>query len=64
MAEGLAIIFVTLLTYTGLLVYQKARQGVPWRQLFKKGDRWFFLNLPIALVCGLAFGPHLVDLLR
>jgi hypothetical protein len=64
MAEGIAIIFITLLTYTGLLLFQKRRNGVPWNRLFKKGDPWFFLNLPIALVCGLAFGPHLVDLLR
>lgn len=63
MAEGIAIIFISLLTYTGLLVYQKTRRGVPWRQLFKKGDRWFFLNLPIALICGLAFAPHAVRLL-
>jgi len=64
MAEGLAILAVSLLAYSGLLAYQKARQGVPWRQLFKKGDRWFFLNLPVAIVCGLAFGPHLADWLR
>lgn len=63
MAEGIAIILVTLLTYTGLLLWQKTRQGVPWQQLFRKGDRWFFLNLPIALICGLAFGPHVVNLL-
>jgi len=63
MAEGLALIAVTLLTYTGLLVFQKTRRGVPWRQIFRKGDPWFFLNLPIALVSGLAFGPHLVRLL-
>ena len=63
MAEGLAIILVTLLTYTGLLAWQKIRRGVPWQQLFKKGDPWFFLNLPIALLCGLAFGPHAVGLL-
>ena len=28
--------------------------------LLRKGDPWFFLNLPIALICGLAFGPHVL----
>lgn len=63
MAESIAIILIALLTYTGLLFYQKTRRGVPLQQLFKKGDRWFFLNLPIALICGLAFAPHAVRLL-
>lgn len=63
MAEGIAIIFVSLLTYTGLLLYQKRRNGTPWQRMLRKGDPWFFLNLPIALICGLAFGPHVVRLL-
>lgn len=58
MAEGLAVIIITTLTYTGLLVFQKRRSGVPWDRIFKKGDPWFFLNLPISLICGLAFGTH------
>lgn len=62
MAEGMAIIAVTLLTCTGLLLFRKARNGTPWDRMFRKGDPWFFLNLPIALVCGLAFGPHAVRL--
>lgn len=62
MAEGLAIIVVTALTYTALLLYQKRRSGTPWNRLLKKGDPWFFLNLPIALICGLAFGPHVAAL--
>lgn len=59
MAEGLAVIFITVLTYSGLLLYQKRRSGTPWKRLLKKGDPWFFLNLPVALICGLAFGSHL-----
>jgi hypothetical protein len=63
MAEGIAIILITLLTYTGLLIIQKRRKGTPWTQIFRKRDSWFFLNLPIALVCGLAFAPYVVALL-
>lgn len=62
MAEGIALVLITALTYTGLLIFQKRRNGVPWERLFKKGDPWFFLNLPIALICGLAFASHVAKL--
>jgi multisubunit Na+/H+ antiporter MnhB subunit len=58
MAEGITIVVISVLIYVALVSYQKRRSGVPWNRVFRKRDPWLFLNLTIALVCGLAFAPH------
>lgn len=57
MAEGVAIVVISVFTYIALLLFQKRRSGVAWKRVLRKRDPWLLLNLTIALVCGLAFAP-------
>lgn len=49
-----------ILVYAALLTVQKIYRKASWGSLFKKGDPWFFINLPISIAIGTPLAKNIV----
>lgn len=50
MLEGMAVFLVALAVYAVILAVQTRWRKYAWAAVFKRGDPWFVINLPISLV--------------